>query len=226
MPVQDDRRERQLIELFELTAIPGRAATDAKLDYRGMEILFEIKSTTKGSVTTARDVGAEHIQKWKKLHWLIGFYDDAQHLKYSIYVPPQGMAPWIKEKEEYIFPDVLLCKFAPDLLDERVLNSILGRKASYSLSDARKIQKRQFTAAEYRDNMDMHNGYSSERMLDILRKRCRYLLERGATLNNPHIPETYFNGMEQITQNLPTRLRELVDQSLANKTFSKDVASQ
>ena len=74
--------------------------------------------------------------------------------------------------------------------------------------------------------MDIHNGYSSERMLDILRKRCRYLLERGATLNNPHIPETYFNGMEQITQNHSTRLRELVAQSLSDKTFAKDVASR
>ncbi|MGH3609863.1 MAG: hypothetical protein ACRDRD_17525, partial [Pseudonocardiaceae bacterium] len=46
-----------------------------------------------------------------------------------------------------------------------------------------------FTAPVYRALMDRKNGYSPERMLTLLRERCRYLLDRGSTRNNPHIPQ-------------------------------------
>ena len=58
------------------------------------------------------------------------------------------------------------------------------------------------------------DGYSQERMLQILKNRCQYLIERGSTLNNPHIPASYFRGWERITDNHEPRLRELVNQSL------------
>lgn len=63
--------------------------------------------------------------------------------------------------------------------------------------------------------MDRHMGYSPERMLSILQDRCRYLLERGSTLNNPHIPASYFKGWERITTNHAQCLRELLTQSLS-----------
>lgn len=47
-------------------------------------------------------------------------------------------------------------------------------------------------------------------MLEILRDRCRYLIKRGATLNNPHIPGSYFENWEKITEHHAERLRELV----------------
>lgn len=40
--------------------------------------------------------------------------------------------------------------------------------------------------------MDLPDGYSPKRMLEILRLRARYLLDRGSTLNNPHIPKRFF----------------------------------
>ncbi len=61
--------------------------------------------------------------------------------------------------------------------------------------------------------MDLENGYSTSRMLEILRDRCRYLIERGSTLNNPHIPGSYFQDWEQITVCHAERLRELVRDS-------------
>lgn len=53
-------------------------------------------------------------------------------------------------------------------------------------------------------------------MLEILRDRCRYLIERGATLNNPHIPGSYFSGWEKITAEPAKRLRELVAKALGD----------
>ena len=46
--------------------------------------------------------------------------------------------------------------------------------------------------------MDLKNGYSSERILKIIQDRCRYVIERGSTLNNPHIPGSYFESFDKI----------------------------
>jgi hypothetical protein len=48
--------------------------------------------------------------------------------------------------------------------------------------------------------MDVDGGYSAMRMLEILRRRCQYLLLRGATLNNPSIPSGYFAGWPHLTK--------------------------
>jgi hypothetical protein len=123
------------------------------------------------------------------------------------------MSKWINEKREYIRPDFELAKIAPDNLKETHLFQILGKKEVYSISDAKKLNKRQFTIVKYKELMDLENGYSTARMLEILKFRCKYLIERGSTLNNPHIPASYFNGWERITENHAQRLKELVNQS-------------
>ena len=90
---------------------------------------------------------------------------------------------------------------------------IIGKRKIYSLDDARKLHKKQYKLAEYEDLMDIGNGYSPKRMLYILKNRSKYLIERGSTLNNPHIPASYFNGWERITENHAEKLIELVNQS-------------
>jgi hypothetical protein len=214
MVVQDDAHERELIRLFELKRIEGagRADTDAELLVEnGGRVQFELKSSTDDSVTTVRDFGPDHVEKWAQKHWLIGFYEkDGTTLKHCVYGSPKMMAPWVKEKEEYIRVDFELAKTVPPLIDLALLYRLLGKKDKYSLEDARFLHKRQYSAAEYRQQLDLPNGYSPARMLDILRDRCRYLIERGSTLNNPHIPGTYFKGWERITERHAERLRELV----------------
>jgi hypothetical protein len=64
--------------------------------------------------------------------------------------------------------------------------------------------------AEYLSAMDLEGGYSPERMLEIFRERGRYVIERGSTLNNPHIPYSYFDKWTTITEDHAVRLRELV----------------
>lgn len=73
---QDDQREAEMIALFGLfkDAEEGRAGVDAFLDLDGQRIPFELKTTSNGSVTTVRDFGMDHIQKWQGKHWLIGFF--------------------------------------------------------------------------------------------------------------------------------------------------------
>lgn len=120
------------------------------------------------------------------------------------------MAPWIEEKAEYIRRDFLLAQLAPARLTLDDLHAIMGKKDIYSMDDAKLLQKKQYSAEKYREMMDKVEGYSEGRMLAILKERCKYVIERGATLNNPHIPGSYFDGWEKIESNHAARLRELI----------------
>lgn len=165
MSVQDDRRENELIELFNLRKPqkPTRSGVDAILELDGREILFELKSTTKSSVTTVRDFSFDHVQKWQDKHWLFGFYDKGgQSLRYCLYASPQMMAPWIQEKAQYITPDIQLSQIAPERLQVSDLHRILGNKSSYTLDDAQRLHKRQYTLNDYRARMDIPKAECSK----------------------------------------------------------------
>jgi hypothetical protein len=224
MPAQDDARENRIVDLFNLERPANRVrhGTDALLTMGDRVFEFELKSvtTTGGSLTTVRDFGPDHIAKWKNKHWLIAVYrgDEILHCKYG---SPAAMAPWIEEKWRYIADDFSLAKHVPALIDLATMHTIIGDKQIYTLQDAEKLQKRQYSAARYAELMDVFEerrghkkgiGYSPERMLQITKDRARYVIERGSTLNNPHIPATYFADWEQITRNHASRLRELVQE--------------
>ncbi len=69
--------------------------------------------------------------------------------------------------------------------------------------------------------MDIENGYSVNKMLQIFKQRIEYLIKRGSTLNNPHIPGSYFKDWEtKITQNHANRLKKLVKKELKSSNFS------
>ena len=76
MPVQDDERERELVRMFNLNWDPAhqRAGVDAVLDMEvnGQRVRFdvEVKSSTGTTVSTARDVGMDHIKKWRRMIFL------------------------------------------------------------------------------------------------------------------------------------------------------------
>lgn len=218
MSVQDDAREEEQRKLFGLSKPEdeGRSGIDAILVLEnGLAIPFELKTTTKGSVTTVRDFGFAHIQKWKDKHWLISKYsEDGTNMEYSLYGSPYAMSTWIKEKESYIAPDFKLAKLVPDELKINHLFEIVGEKESYTLEDAKRLNKKQFSIGKYKELMDLDGQFSPERMLEILKYRCKYLIERGSTLNNPHIPASYFKGWEQITDNHQARIRELVTHAI------------
>lgn len=216
MAVQDDAREREMLQLFNLVVPPERKRhdTDAFLQLKGDKHPFELKSTTSQSVSTVRDFGLDHIAKWRGKHWLFGFYEQSgATLLYACYASPATMEPWIARLEAYIWPDQALAECVPSLgIDEGTVLLILGEKPVYDLADARLIQKNQWSAARYQGEMDLADGYSLAKMVEILQDRCAYVIRRGSTLNNPHIPKGHFADLERITENHAARLRELVRQ--------------
>ncbi len=238
MSVQDDARENRMLDLFNLFQPPDRVrhGTDAVLHFGGRVLEFELKSVTtaKGGLTTVRDFGPDHIAKWKNKHWLISVYRQGT-LLYCQYGSPAAMAPWIEEKWNYIRTDFSLTQHVPQLLDINILHQILGVKPVYTIADARRLHKNQYSKAEYLALMDISQpyragltkvGYSPETMLAILRDRARYVIERGATLNNPHVPKSFFAGWEQIKDNHAARLRELVAQWISDHEQTAHVPLQ
>lgn len=223
MAAQDDDREFEMRTLFNLTRPEeyGRGDIDAVLELkgraipeklRGKTVNFELKSATGGkpTISTVRDFGLHYIEKWRRLHWLFGIYEGGK-LQYCLYGSPRAMKPWFDQMAAYIGPDVALAEHVPDLIDDRVLSAILGRRRKFTREDARRLMKNQFSGADYDDHADLPDGhYSREAMLLMLRERCDYVIQRGSTLNNPHIPASYFLDWERITEDHAARLRELV----------------
>lgn len=211
---QDDARENKMRELFGLykDENEGRSGIDAYLNLEGQLIPFELKTTSKGSVTTVRDFGQDHIEKWKDKHWLIGFFLEGR--EYYKYASPAMMAPWIQSKENYIKPDFQLAQIASKKLELKDLYKIFEAKSMYTYSDAKSLQKLQYKKDKYLQLQDMQGGYSPQRMLEILQDRAKYLIERGSTLNNPHIPFRYFKEWPEITENHADQLRAMVKKAL------------
>lgn len=206
MPVQDDERERELVRMFNLDWDPAhqRAGVDARLDLpvdgRPVRFEVEVKSTTGRTVSTARDVGMEHIRKWRRKLFVIGFYSrDARRpeLLRALCLTPVDMEPWIASVEERIAIDHEIAQRAARRLELEDLFDVCGRRDTYSLDDAKRLHKQQWTAGEYAAAVDTAVGserrISQRQMLEILRLRSRYIAERGATLNNPHITKAHLD---------------------------------
>jgi len=224
---QDDAREREMRTLFNLVRAPdaGRSDVDALLELkgrsvpselRGQRIDFELKSATGGrpNISTVRDFGLHHVRKWRKLHWLFGIYGrDArgdQVLQYCLYGSPRAMKPWFDRMAAYIGPDVALAEHVPQLIDGGTLTSVMGSAERFDRDEARRLMKNQYGAEDYSAVADLDGeAYSREAMLAMLRERCSYVIRRGSTLNNPHIPAGFFRGWERIEDDHAARLREL-----------------
>ncbi|MGE5548243.1 MAG: hypothetical protein ACM33T_15160 [Solirubrobacterales bacterium] len=220
MAAQDDVRENRIVDLFNLERPANRVrhGTDAILPIDDLVLDFELKSVTtkRGGLTTVRDFGPDHIRKWETKHWIVAFYqsDQLTHCKYGT---PDDMAPWVREKWEYIRRDFEMAKVVPPLITMEAMLRVIGDKEVYSREDAKRLHKNQYGAQQYTEAMDVPNGYSRARMLEIFRDRARYVIERGSTLNNPHIPVAYFDPWPTITKNHAQELRTLIRTWLAQK---------
>jgi hypothetical protein len=216
---QDDVRENRLVDLFNLVRPPNRtrADTDAMLAIDGQQIQFELKSVTTGkNVSTVRDLGPGHIAKWEGKHWIIAVYDELD-LLYCKYGSPVAMKPWIDAIWAYIRPDWEMAGLVPELITADIMFNVIGQKDLYSYVDAKRLHKNQYSAIDYRAKMDRPGGYSQTRMLDIFRARARYIIARGATLNNPHIQASVFAGWPTIDNDHAQQLRLLVMNWIASE---------
>jgi hypothetical protein len=208
MTVQDDERERELCRMFNLEWDPvhQRAGRDAELivevDGRRCHFDVEVKSTTNATVSTARDVSMEHIERWRRMLFVIGFYSrDAKRPEFQrcLCLTPMDMEPWIASIEAKILIDFKLASLAAERLLLEDLFSVCGEQEHYSLEDAKRLHKSQWTSLQYEQALDIvdsdgHPRISQIKMLEILRLRSKYISERGATLNNPHITKSHLDS--------------------------------
>ncbi len=197
MAVQDDRREKEMCQIIGLRKGEGRSDVDAFFDFESRGKIYsspiELKSTTSHSVSTARDVGPSHISKWRARIWVFGFYNPSgRKLQKLLTLGPDDMEDWIGKIERYIAPDLAIGERIADKLNIEDLYIICGEKRKYSLSDAQALHKRQWRRDKYLSEMDNTDGYTPLKMLEILKLRAIYLNQRGSTLNNPHIPSSFF----------------------------------
>jgi hypothetical protein len=206
MPVQDDERERELVRMFNLKWDPAhqRAGVDALLEVdltdRTYRFEVEVKSSTGHTVSTARDVGMDHIQKWRRKLFVIGFYTKEARrpeLVRCLCLTPLDMEPWIATVEAKILIDFKLALRASRKLELDDLFEVCGKQASYSLADAKRLHKQQWTSDQYMaaadTSVDGKPCISQRGMLQILQLRSQYIAERGATLNNPHVTKAHLD---------------------------------
>ncbi|MYC72471.1 MAG: hypothetical protein F4X17_17350 [Gemmatimonadetes bacterium] len=228
MAVQDDSREKEVCQLLGLREGEGRSEVDAFFDFAANGTFYsapiELKSTTTGSVSTARDVGPIHIAKWRSRIWIFGFYNSSgASLRQLLVLGPNEMESWIEQKEQYIKPDFAIGDRVAEKLDVEDLYIICEKKRKYSLEDAKSLHKRQWNQERYRSEMDDTDGYTPEKMLEILKLRAIYLNQRGSTLNNPHIPKSLFanfrDQMIDVTR-FSADARATVHQTLRDITLS------
>ncbi len=228
MSVQDDVRERELAGLFNLDwdREHQRDGTDGAVvvNVAGQKYSFdvEIKSTTSFSVATARDVGLRHIEKWRRMIFIIGFYSKGSSdpaLNTCLCLLPTDMEPWILKIESKIAIDFKISELTSKKLGLEDLYEVCGKKISYSISDAKQLHKKQFSQEQYQAALDVEEDgvkkISPEKMLEILRLRSKYISERGTTLNNPHVPSAlirqYFGTSREISRkNAVLGFQELV----------------
>lgn len=199
MAVQDDRREKEMCQLIGLREGEGRSDVDAFFDFEAYGKVYsspiELKSTTNYSVSTARDVGPTHIAKWHARIWVFGVYDSSGiKLQKLLTLGPDDMEDWIGKIESYIAPDLAIGERIADKLNLEDLHIICGEKCQYSLNDAKALHKRQWSRNKYLLEMDDADGYTPSKMLEILKLRAIYPNQRGSTLNNPHIPSSFFSS--------------------------------
>jgi Restriction endonuclease PvuII len=106
---QDDDREEALRNLFSLQ--PGdenRIGTDAVDEERHQ---YELKTTTRDRVSTARDVGPAHIDKWRNRTWIFGrgaYLGNTFVFDQTYVLMPSAMEPWFSKLASKVTQDAPL----------------------------------------------------------------------------------------------------------------------
>jgi hypothetical protein len=108
--VQDNAREIEVAELFALNRGKSRIDVDA-FDACGNP--FELKTTSKKSVSTARDLGPDHLKKWRQRYWIIAVgRNDPNGFIYERYffLSPIHMEGWYRGIEQRFARDQSLAQ--------------------------------------------------------------------------------------------------------------------
>jgi hypothetical protein len=129
---QDTDREDSLRKMFDLQqANHNRTGPDARDE---KENYYEIKSTTRDRVSSARGVGMDHLTKWRRLNWIFGRgnYRGRTFAFDQIYfLTPEQMEPWFSAMESKLTRD--------DALFKRVLK--LLKRVGFSPAERERVQR-------------------------------------------------------------------------------------
>lgn len=109
--IQDNARETKIAQHLGITPSQKRAGDDA-LDQAGNP--YELKSATKDSVTTARDVSVHTIRDWRKQYWVVaqGSKTPAGDFVFSAIwvIHPADLEPWFSKWEKILEAEGRRCK--------------------------------------------------------------------------------------------------------------------
>lgn len=216
--IQDNKREHQLIDLFKLKKINHkRIGIDARLKVLSEKIDFELKSTTTGSVSTARGLHLEHLERWKDLHWIIGKYNKKAELECCYYGSPDDMIEWITFWENDIKRGINISDMLIDRIDLNMMYEIFDKKKKYNYKEIKFVFKNLYTVQEYKDMQNSEGTYDPEIVLEMFKKHNQVYLYRGAALNNPKIPFKYYKSWPRIDNNFDKELRRYIKRYLKSK---------
>ena len=114
---QDREREEALIDRFDLRSTNGnRIGIDAHDEFGNA---YELKTTTQARISTARDVGVNHLKKWRELYWICskGHYDNhGFRFTETYFLFPTQLEEWFSKIEASITTDDRLFKRVLGLL--------------------------------------------------------------------------------------------------------------
>lgn len=108
--VQDNSREVLIANHCGLQINPSRSGPDAH-DSAGNP--FELKSTTRSGVSTARDVGLHTITEWRRKYWLVaaGYnYHSGYQITELYLAHPDDLEPRFSEIEQHVLSRLAPCE--------------------------------------------------------------------------------------------------------------------
>lgn len=217
--IQDNERENELIDLFKLKkASKTRTGIDAKLRVQFQDHEIELKSTTVGDVSTARNLHLDHIAKWRHQHWIIGVYNKDVTLSHCYYGSPEDMTEWLDYWEADIKRGLSISDMLIDRIDMDMVVSLFGDSDVYSYEDAKYVYKGLYTKDEYNSLKDCEDGYYPDTMLKMFKEHNKSYLYRGSSRNNPKITKTYYEKWKRIDVNHSREIRKILKEYTKNKT--------
>lgn len=132
-PVQDGKREADVAALFGLTLGSSRIDVDATDEFGNP---YELKTTSKGSVSTARDLGPQHIEKWSGRYWIVSRGENLVtgfvFLRH-FFLAPEHMNGWYRHILSRLDSDIQLSKKCLSILESH-LPPIEHNRVEYLLS--------------------------------------------------------------------------------------------
>lgn len=120
--VQDGTREYSLASLSGLILGTSRIDVDA-WDRFGNP--FELKTTSKGGVSTARDLGIQHLNKWRERFWVIANFknfEDGFSFGRIFFLAPVHMEGWYSKIEACLRKDMELADKTLSILSGNISN--------------------------------------------------------------------------------------------------------